>query len=348
MNISPVTKQKWHRFTSIKRGYWSFIIMSTLILLSCFAELLVNNRALIVSYDDNLYFPTYGDQYPGTTFGQDYAYETNYRELKKQFQLADNNNWVLLPPVPWGAYENDLDSDEYPPTAPSIDSAHYLGTDTTGRDVVARLVYGFRISIWFSISLLVATYLIGISLGLMMGFKGGWFDLLIHRFIEIWGNVPFLYLIMIISSIVVPNFWLLIAIMVSFGWMGITLYMRTTSYRENAREYVMAARALGASNSRIIFHHILPNAVSIIITFIPFTITGGIGALTALDYLGFGLPAPTPSWGELLRQGTDNLDEASWIATSVIVSLVIVLTLITFIGEAIREAFDPKKHTTYQ
>ena len=181
-----------------------------------------------------------------------------------------------------------------------------------------------------------------------MGFKGGLFDLLLHRFIEIWGNVPFLYLIMIISSIVVPSFWLLIAIMVAFGWMGITLYMRTTSYRENAREYVMAARALGASNTRIIFHHILPNAISIIITFIPFTITGGIGALTALDYLGFGLPAPTPSWGELLRQGTDHLDEASWIATSVITSLIVVLTLITFIGEATREAFDPKKHTTYR
>jgi len=213
--------------------------------------------------------------------------------------------------------------------------------------MVARLVYGFRICIVYSLLLLLINFSIGISLGCLMGYVGGKFDLLFQRIIEIWSSIPFLYVIMIIASVVVPSLMILVLISVIFGWMGMTWYMRTTTYKEKARDYVMAARALGASNRRIIFRHILPNAVSLIVTFVPFSVAGGIGALTALDYLGFGLPAPTPSWGELLQQGTNNL-QAIWIISSTVIALVVVMVSITFIGEAVREGFDPKLHSTYE
>ena len=199
----------------------------------------------------------------------------------------------------------------------------------------------------FAFILLAANYLIGIAIGCAMGFWGGSFDLLFQRLIEIWNNVPFLYVIMIVASIVVPNFWTLMLVMVIFGWTQMTWYMRTSTYKEKSREYVLAARALGATNSRMIFNHILPNTISVIVTFIPFSIAGGITALTALDYLGFGLPPPAPSWGELLAQGTNHL-EAPWIVTSVVIAMVLVLLMVTYIGEAIREAFDPKQFTYYE
>jgi microcin C transport system permease protein len=345
--LNPLTRKKIQRFKSIRRGYYSFLIFTTLLLLSCFAELLVNNRAVLVQYQDNWYFPTYGAVIQGTTFGFNYQYETNYRDLQQRMQQEDTGDFVIMPLVPYDAYENDLRDDEYPPFPPSFEDNHYLGTDTIGRDVMARLVYGFRTAIFFSLILLVVSYLIGVSIGAAMGYFGGLFDLLFQRIIEIWSNIPFLYVIMIISSIMIPNFFTLIAIILVFGWIQMTWYMRTVTYKEKAREYVMAARALGASSSRVIFKHILPNTVSIIVTFIPFSIANGIIALTSLDYLGFGLPAPTPSWGELLAQGSSNL-ESIWIVSSVIVAMTVILVMVTFIGEAIREAFDPKKHTTYE
>ena len=198
----------------------------------------------------------------------------------------------------------------------------------------------------FSLILLACNYLIGVALGCAMGFWGGVFDLVFQRLIEVWSNVPFLYVIMIIASVVVPNFWTLIVAMVIFGWMGMTWYMRTATYKEKAREYVSAARALGASQLRIVFRHILPNTIAIIVTFIPFSIASGVTALTALDYLGFGLPPPTPSWGELLSEGTTNL-QSPWIVTSVVAAMTLVLLMVAFIGEAIREAFDPKQFTYY-
>lgn len=345
--LNPLTRKKIQRFRSIRRGYYSFIIFSALVLLSCFAELMVNNRAVVVQYQDNWYFPTYGAVIPGTTFGFNYQYETNYRDLQQRMQQEDTGGFVIMPLVPYNPYENDLRDDDYPPFPPSFEDNHYLGTDTIGRDVMARLVYGFRTAIFFSLILLVVSYLIGVSIGAAMGYFGGLFDLLFQRIIEIWSNIPFLYVIMIISSIMIPNFFTLIAIILVFGWIQMTWYMRTVTYKEKAREYVMAAKALGASNSRVIFKHILPNTVSIIVTFIPFSIANGIIALTSLDYLGFGLPAPTPSWGELLAQGSSNL-ESIWIVSSVIVAMTVILVMVTFIGEAVREAFDPKKHTTYE
>lgn len=252
-----------------------------------------------------------------------------------------------MPFIPFNAYENDLKEGSYPPFAPSIEDGHYLGTDKVGRDIVARLVFGFRIAIFFSLGLLLVDFCLGITIGSMMAYFGGWFDILMSRAQEIWSNVPFLYVVIIISSIIVPNFWVLIVIMALFGWMGVATYMRTTVYREKSREYATAAEALGCSPARIMFRHILPNSISILITLLPFAVTSGISSLTALDYLGFGLSAPTPSWGELLNQGTENL-ESKWIVVSVVVCMVVILTMVTFIGEAIREAFDPKKYTVYR
>jgi len=347
MQLNPLTKKKLRRFKSIKRGYYSFILILVMILASFFAEVLVNKRAVMVHYNGKYYFPIYGEMIPGTAFGLDYKYEANYRQLAKQFEIEGKGNWVVMPPIPYDAYENDLKEDQFPPFPPSIEEKHYFGTDTIGRDIAARLVYGFRIAIFFSLLLLAFNYAVGVSIGCAMGFWGGKFDLIFQRIIEIWSNIPFLYVIIIISSIVVPNFFMLIVIMAFFGWIGITWTMRTITYKEKAREYVLAARALGATDFRIIFKHIIPNTIAIIVTFAPFAVSGGIVALTSLDYLGFGLPPPTPSWGEMLQQGWANLD-AWWIGGSVILAMIVTLMTVTFIGEAIREAFDPKMHTTYE
>jgi len=347
MRLDPLTLKKIRRFKSIRRGYTSFLLFAFLLLLAAFAELLINNRALVVFDGEQYHFPVYGDIIPGSRFGLNYEYETNYRELQELYRREGGDRFVVMPLVPYNAYENDLKEGSYPPFPPSFKDRHFLGTDAIGRDMVARLVYGFRISIVFSLLLLVVNFTIGISLGCLMGYAGGKFDLLFQRIIEIWSSIPFLYVIMIISSIVIPSLVVLVLISVIFGWMGMTWYMRTATYKEKARDYVMAARALGASNRRIIFRHILPNAVSLIVTFVPFSVAGGIGSLTALDYLGFGLPAPTPSWGELLQQGTGNL-QAIWIISSTVTALVVVMVAITFIGEAVREGFDPKLHSTYE
>jgi microcin C transport system permease protein len=346
LNPSPQSVLRWKRFKAIKRGYYSAAILLLLTLFSFAAELFISQRALIVNYQGEWYFPTYQNIIPGNTFGLDYQYETNYKELAQQF-ANDNidNTWVIMPVIPWGPLETDLRSNDFPPYQP--DATHWLGTDTTGRDVLARLVYGFRVAMVFSLILLVSTYGIGIAIGCLMGFWGGKFDLVFQRIIEIWSNIPFLYVIMIVASIIPPGFWTLLSIMIFFGWTGMTWYMRTATYKENARDYVLAARAMGASDARIIFRHILPNTLSTIITFIPFSVAGGITALTALDYLGFGLPPPTPSWGELLKQGTDNL-ESPWIVTSVVIAMSGILMLVTWIGEAVREAFDPRKFAYYE
>jgi microcin C transport system permease protein len=346
LRLAPQTIKQWRRFRSIKRGYYSLVVIALLLLASLFSELLVNNRALVVKYQGDYYFPTYSAFLAGSTFGLPYDYETNYRELKRVFAERSTEDWVLLPPVPFSPYENDFRADAFPPFPPSLATAHYLGTDVAGRDVVARLVYGFRLAMAFAVILLICNYVVGIAIGCAMGYWGGTFDLLFQRLIEVWSNVPFLYVIMIVASVVVPTFWTLVVAMVVFGWMTMTWYMRTVTYKEKARDYVAAARALGASNGRIIFRHILPNTISIIVTFIPFSIAGGVTALTALDYLGFGLPPPTPSWGELLAQGTSNL-QAPWIVTSVVVAMTVVLLMVAYIGEAIREAFDPKQFSYY-
>lgn len=345
MRMDPLTQKKIKRFKEIRRGYWSLIILSILLVLSLFAELFINSKALIVKYQGEYYFPVVSDVIVGTEFDLGYAAETDYRQLKQQFSVEDSDNFVLMPLIPWNPYEQDFSGD-YPPTAPDAGSEHYLGTDVIGRDILARLVYGFRIAMGFALITMAISYAIGTAVGCAMGFWGGKFDLIVQRVIEIWSMVPFLYVIMILVSIIQPTFMLFVGINVLFGWMGMTWYMRTMTYKESAREYVLAAKAIGASTSRILFRHILPNTMVMIVTLAPFTIAGNITALTALDYLGLGLMPPTPSWGELLQQGKSNLD-SPWIATSVVVSIVSVLVMVTFIGEAVRAAFDPKKFTRY-
>lgn len=349
MNLlrNPVAQKRWQRFKQSRRGYISAWLLLVLTTLSFGAELLANHRPLLVSYQGELYFPTFGAQHSGKDFGLDIDYEPNYRELQTQFRDADEGNWVLMPPIPYGPLENDLIAGDFPPHAPSLTTRHYLGTDTSGRDVLARLIYGFRTAMLFSLVLLVFNYAIGVAIGCMMGYWGGAFDLFFQRIIEIWSNVPFLYVIMIVASIITPGFWTLLFIMAFFGWTAMTWYMRTATYKEVSRDYVMAARALGASGSRIVFRHILPNSVSTLITFVPFSVASGITALTALDYLGFGLPAPTPSWGELLKQGTENM-ESLWLVGSVVVAMTLILMLVAYVGEAIRDAYDPRKFSFYE
>ena len=338
----------WQRFKALKRGYLSLLLLISLMTISVFAEFIFNSKALIVHYNGDYYFPVVSPAIEGTTFGLDYQYETNYRQLNQLWENTAfaSNKYVLRPLVPYNATEVDLTT-SYPPNAPSLDSQHYLGTDMIGRDILTRIIYGFRIAIFFALTLLLVEYIIGVLIGSLMGYLGGRFDLFFQRIIEIWSNIPFLYIVMIMSSLITPGFWSLIFIMALFGWMQMTWYMRTASYRESSRDYVKAARAMGASNFRIIYEHIIPNTLSTIITFIPFSVAAGISALTALDFLNFGLPAPTPSWGELLKQGIDNLDYP-WIITSVVTSLSIILLLVTFIGESIREAFDPKYEVYYE
>lgn len=323
------------------------ILLVFLIFVSFFAEVFINSRALLVYYNGRLYFPTYTQMIKGSEFGLGYEYETRYRDLKEKFQNQAGPDFAILPPIPYNPYENDLKINAYPPFAPSFRERHFLGTDNVGRDILARLVYGFRTAIVFSLVLLALNYSMGIGLGCAMGYFGGKFDLFFQRIIEIWSNIPFLYVIMIIASVLIPSFMILLLIMAFSGWIGITWVMRTMTYKEKEKEYILAVRSLGGGHARIIFRHIIPNTLSVIVTYAPFAVSGGIVALTSLDYLGFGLPAPTPSWGELLSQGWQNM-EAWWIAASVTGALVLTLMCVTFIGEGIREAFDPRRHTTYE
>ena len=350
--LDPLTQKKLRRFRSIRRGYVSFLLLLAATLLSCVAELLVNSRALVVHYEGETFFPTYGAIHTGREFGLDYDYAVNYRDLAAKFKAEpESGNWILMPLVPYDPLENCNPGESFRPRPPDFASKHYLGTDQINRDIFARLVYGFRNALIFSSAFILFTYLIGISIGCLMGYFGGWFDLGVQRLIEIWSNIPFLFVVIIVASIVPAgigmNLGVLLFIVVLFSWTGMTYYMRSATYKEKARDYVHAAEVLAASTSRIVFWHILPNVLSTLVTFIPFTIASSISALTALDFLGFGLPPPTPSWGELLRQGTSNL-QAPWIVASAFSALVIVLVLVTFVGEAIREAFDPKKFTVYR
>jgi microcin C transport system permease protein len=353
-HFNPQTVKKLQRFRQIKRGYYSFIALTGLLLLLSFGELLVNSRALVVSYEGELYFPTYTAFHPGTDFGLDYSYEANYRMLQRQFAARGGDNWVLMPLVPYNPYENHAPAGIFTPLPPSADMQHYLGTDTTSRDILARLFYGTRIALLFSLVFMASVYLIGISIGCAMGYFGGVFDLVFQRIIEIWSNIPFLYMVIIVFSVIpgsvslVMRIAILLIVMVLFSWTGMTYYMRTETYKEKSRDYIAAARIIGASNSRIIFRHIMPNILSTLVTFMPFTIVGAISAITALDFLGFGLPVPTSSLGELLKQGTANLRTAPWIVISAFSTLVALLTLVTFIGEAVRESFDPKIFSIYQ
>ncbi len=355
--VNPLTVRKLKRFRAIRRGYFSFLLLSGLTVLTLFAELLANGKALVVRYHEQWYFPTYAPVKLGATFGLadiDAQIPVNYRVLQERFTKEGGENWVLMPLIPFSPNENNAYEGILKPRSPSLETRHFLGTDSTGRDILARLIYGFRIAIYFALAFMFLTYLIGISVGCAMGYFGGIFDLAVQRLIEIWSNIPFLYMVIIAFSVIPTSFsitariFILLSIMVLFSWTTMTYYMRTATYREKTRDYTAAAIVMGASTLRVIFNHILPNTVSTIVTFMPFTIVAAISAITALDFLGYGLPPPTASLGELLKQGRDNLLTAPWIVSSAFGALVFLLTLVTFIGEAVREAFDPRKFTVYR
>ncbi|MCX7834919.1 MAG: ABC transporter permease [bacterium] len=335
-------KKRIRKFKTLKRGYYSFLIIVSMYVLSFFLMFLVNNRALIVKYNGNYYFPVF-KYHAVEEFGQSGYGEARYRELKKQFAEEKKGNWVLMPPYPYGPIESLLEELEgTPPHPPSKE--HWMGTDDRGRDVFARLAYGFRISISFAIILVLIEYSIGVSIGAMLGYYGGKIDLFGQRFIELWSAVPGLYTLIILTSIFRPNFAMLVIFIAIFGWMGITYYIRGEFYREKAKDYVSAAIAMGASDRKIIFRHILPNALTPVISFGPFAVVGGIGSLVALDYLGFGLPPPTPSWGQMAQVGLQNISKW-WLVLFPLGALFVTLLLVVFIGEAIRNAFDPREYS---
>ncbi len=335
-------RKRWRKFKTIKRGYYSFLIIVFLYLISFILPFFIGRNAIVVKYNDKFYFPIF-TYYEAREFNQNIYGEANYRLLKKQFQEENNGNWVLLSLYPYGPNENLLDEMEgNPPHPPSLE--HILGTDTSGRDVFARVLYGFNVSISFAISVTFFAFLIGIIIGAMQGFFGGIVDILLHRFIEIWATLPFFYVIIIVSSLLVPNFFLLCLIMTLFGWIEITFYIRGEFYREKSKDYVSAAVAMGAPNRKLIFNHILPNSLTPIISFAPFAIVGNIAALVSLDFLGFGLPPPTPSWGQLIQQGMTSI-EYWWLVAFPLAVQFLTLIGIVFIGEAVREAFDPKVYS---
>ena len=347
-----ILRRRLRKFRRIKRGYWSFLLLACIYVASFFLPYLANNTALAVRYEGEYYFPMVRF-YEASAFGQNVVGEPDYRSLRAQF-AGSNDNWVLMPPYPYGPYESLLELPGFPPHPPSGD--HLFGTDNRGRDVLVRLAYGFNISLTFAILVTVFSYIVGIMIGACLGYIGGKVDLLGQRTIEIWASLPFLYTIIFISSIVVPvyiqgrmqilqpSFWLLIAILAAFEWMAMTYYVRGEFYREKSKDYVGAAIVTGVSDTRIMFGHILPNALTPVISFAPFAIVANISALVALDFLGFGLPAPTPSWGELIGQGMTNLTK-SWLVFLPLGALFTTLLLVVFIGEAVREAFDPKEHS---
>lgn len=345
-----ILRKRFGKFKSLKRGYYSFVLLSVLYILSFFLPVLVNNKAIMVRYNGDTYFPAILDVlpgtdsfYPGTTFGQaENSGEVNYRRLDEKFEAEGGDNFVLLPPYTWNPLENDFESTVDNPQPPS--KAHVFGTDDLGRDVFARMVYGFNISISFALLLVGFEYLIGAMIGGLMGFYGGKVDLIGQRFIEIWNNIPFLFTVIIIGSIVMPSFAMLVFILTAFGWISISFYMRGEFYREKSKDYVAAAIALGTPDRQIIFRHILPNALTPMIAFLPFYVVGGITTLVSLDFLGFGLQPPTPSWGQMMDVGRQNL-EKWWLIVTPISALFMTLLLVTFIGEAVREAFDPRTYS---
>jgi microcin C transport system permease protein len=348
-----IFRKRLGKFRRIKRGYYSFLLIVAAYAVSFALPLLINNQPLIVSYQGEWYFPAL-KFYSPEVFQQTTSGELDYRQLKTEFERSGSGNWVLMPPYPYSPTESLFYLPGSPPHPPSRD--HFLGTDDRARDVFARLAYGFNVSLTFALLVTAVGEGFGVIVGALLGYFGGKLDIFGQRLIEIWSSLPFLYVIMIVSSILVPvylperililqqSFWMLVLILSAFGWMSITYYVRGEFYREKAKDYVSAAVALGVSEPAIMFRHILPNALTPVISFAPFVIVIGIQSLVALDFLGFGLPPPTPSWGELINQGVMNLRHW-WLILFPLLALFVTLLLIVFIGEAVREAFDPKEHS---
>jgi len=329
----------WRRFRSDRRGWWSLWIFVTLVVLSLGAELLSNDRPIVAHYEGRTVFPLF-NTYPETTFGGDFRTQTDYLDPFIRAQLAKPGNWAIYPPNRYSFDTLNYFSPSPNPAPPS--AVNWLGTDDRGRDVLARLIYGFRVSVLFGLALTAIGVVIGVLTGALQGYFGGKLDLIFQRFIEIWGSMPELYLLLIFASLFEPSVLILLVILSLFGWMGLSDYVRAEFLRNRNLEYVTAARALGLSNSQIIWRHVLPNSLTPVIAFLPFRMSGAILALTSLDFLGLGVPPSTASLGELLAQGKANLD-AWWITLSTFTVLVGTLMLLIFIGEALRSALDTRR-----
>ena len=335
---NPVWQRQWQAFRSNKRGYWALWIFVTLFVLSLGAELIANEKPLLVSYDNDLYVPVF-NTYPETTFGGFFESETNYRDPVVK-DLINDKGWMIWPPIRYSYNTINYDLTVPAPAPPSAEN--WLGTDDQGRDVLAGLIYGFRISVLFGLVLTILSSLVRIIVGAIQGYYGGWLDLSGQRFLEIWSSMPTLYLIIIISSFVVPSFWTLLVILLLFSWMALVDLVRAEFLRCRNMDYVRAAHAMGIRTPVIMFRHMLPNAMVATLTFLPFILNSAVVTLTSLDFIGFGMPPDAPSLGRLVGQGKANL-HAPWLGISVFATLTLMLTLLVFIGEAIRDAFDTRK-----
>lgn len=337
LNLSPINQRRWESFKANRRGLWSLRIFLVMFLVTLCAEFIANDKPLILRYDGSLYAPVFFS-YPETAFGGDFETEADYRDpyVKK---LIEDKGWILWPPIKYSYNTINFDLTVSAPAPPS--GENWLGTDDQGRDVLARLIYGFRISVLFGLSLTIFSSLIGIAAGAVQGYFGGWTDLLFQRFIEIWTSVPSLYLLIIIASVIEPGFWILLGILLLFSWVSLVGVVRAEFLRARNFEYVLAARAMGVGTFTLMYRHLLPNAMVATLTFLPFLLNASITTLTSLDFLGFGLPPGSPSLGELLAQGKANL-QAPWLGLTGFFTIAFMLSLLIFIGEAVRDAFDPR------
>ena len=337
--LSPLNKRRLRTFKANRRGYYSFIIFTILFVITLFAEFIANDKPFLVKYDGAYYTPIF-KMYTEKQFGGEFETEADYRDPEVQRLIHEKGGWMIWPLIPYNYRTIKLDLPVPAPSPPSWDNL--LGTDDQGRDVLARVIYGFRISVLFGLILTILSAVVGVTAGAVQGFFGGWTDLLMQRFIEILGSLPELYILLILSAILAPSFWLLLAILLAFKWTAFVGPVRAEFLRGRNFEYVRAARALGLSNAQIMFKHILPNAMVATVTFAPFILDGAIASLTALDYLGFGLPPGSPSLGELLQQGKQNL-QAPWLGLTAFFVIAAMLSMLVFVGEAVRDALDPRK-----
>ena len=338
LRITPITRRRLQNFRANRRGFWSLWIFLALFLTSLCAELIANDRPLLVKFDGAYYIPVL-EAYPETEFGGDFPTEADYRD-EFVVALIEAKGFMLWPIIRYDYSTINYDLPSPAPSPPTTDN--WLGTDDQGRDVLARMIYGFRISVLFGLTLTLLSSIIGVVAGAVQGYFGGWLDLLFQRFIEIWAGLPMLYLLIILASVIEPTFWWLLGLMLAFSWMSLVGVVRAEFLRARNLEYVRAARALGVSNTAIMFKHMLPNAMVATLTFLPFILSGSVVLLTALDFLGFGLPPGSASLGELLQQGKANI-QAPWLSFTAFFVLATMLTLLIFIGEAVRDAFDPRK-----
>ena len=338
MTISPINQRRWQNFKANRRGFWSLWIFLILFVVSLGAELIANDKPILVIYEGGVYTHIF-KAYPETIFGGFLETEAEYKDPEVR-EMIEEKGWIIWPLVPFSYDSINFDLTVPAPSPPS--AINWLGTDDQGRDVTARMIYGFRISVLFGLTLTLFSSIIGVFAGAVQGYYGGWRDLLFQRFMEIWSGLPTLYLLIILATLVEPNFWWLLGLMLMFSWMALVDVVRAEFLRARNFEFVNAARALGVSNSTIMFRHILPNAMVATFTFLPFILNGSITTLTALDFLGFGMPAGSASLGELLNQGKANL-QAPWLGLTAFFVLALMLSLLIFIGEAVRDAFDPRK-----